>query len=79
MVLVTAREMAVASGLPPRVAYSLHQTADYVGVSYRTVLDEVRAGRLRTLPRPTGGLRGARVRPEDVDEWMDCYGTGGDR
>lgn len=76
---MNAREMAAAAGLPPRLAYSLHQTADYVGVSYRTVLDEVRAGRLRTMPRPTGGLRGARVSPEDVDEWVETYGNGGEK
>lgn len=79
MVRVNAREMAAAAGLPPRLAYSLHQTADYVGVSYRTVLDEVRSGRLRTMPRPTGGIRGARVRPEDVDEWIETYGNGGEK
>ena len=76
---MTARDMAVAAGLPPRVAYSLRQTADYVGVSYATVREEARSGRLRTMPRPTGGLRGAKVRPEDVDEWIETYGNGGEK
>lgn len=79
MVRVTAREMAAVAGLPPRLAYSLHQTADYTGVSYATVLEEARSGRLRTMPRPTGGLRGAKVRPEDVDEWIEAYGSGGSK
>ena len=76
---MTAREMAEAAGLPPRLAYSLRQTAGYTGVSYATVLEEARAGRLRTMPRPTRGLRGAKVRPEDVDEWIETYGSGGSK
>lgn len=61
--------MAEACGLPPMMTYSLAETARYTGVRYRSLLDEVNAGHLRSL-RPNGAKRGWRVRPEWVDEWM---------
>lgn len=68
---MNAREAAEACGLPARLAYTPEETALYTGVSYHSVLDEIRAGRLRAYV-PRGHRRGYRIKPEWVDEWMEC-------
>lgn len=71
---MTAREMATAwaekEGVRPTLMYTVQQTADYTGVPYETLLAEIRAGRLRAA-RKREAKKGYRVRPEDVDEWIE--------
>lgn len=66
---MNAREAAEACGLPPMLSYTPAETALYTGVSYRCVLEEVKAGRLRSYIK-RGQSRGYRIKPEWVDEWM---------
>ena len=64
-----AAEAAVAVGLKPRMAYTVSETAAYLGIPERTLHEEVRSGRLRCVV-PRGRTRGAVIRPEDVDRWV---------
>ena len=67
---MAARDAAVAAGLPAKLAYTAKETAKYSGIPYRTILDEVAAGRLRAKTY-NGSLRGFLIQPEWLDEWME--------
>lgn len=66
-----ALAFAVESGLPPQMAYTVKQTADYTGVDYQQLRKEIQAGRLRAK-LPTGNLKGARIEVDEVDRWLDA-------
>lgn len=61
---------AAEAGLPAKAAYSVREVALATGVPVRTLYGEAAAGRLRTF-RPAGRARGALVRPEWADAWME--------
>lgn len=65
--LETAREQ----DLPIKMMYTLGEVADVTGYPYNTVLEEVKAGRLRCKSLP-GKQKGFRVKPEWVDEWVEA-------
>ena len=67
---MAARDAAAAAGLPVKLAYTAKETAMYSGVGYRTILNEVAAGRLRAKTY-NGNLRGLLIQPEWLDEWME--------
>lgn len=60
---------AVAAGLPPRMSYTVSQTAAYTGESEHMLRTAIRNGSLRAK-MPNGNLRGARIPVAAVDEWM---------
>lgn len=64
-----ALRFAVAAGLPPRMAYSVKDTARYSGVSLRTIYAEHRAGRLKFK---TVGKRKALIAVSEMDRWMSA-------
>nr|DAQ68602.1 MAG TPA: helix-turn-helix domain protein [Caudoviricetes sp.] len=64
-----AAEAALAAGLKPKLAYTVSETAAYIGIPERTLYEEVKAGRMRSVV-PRGRTRGAVIRPEDVDRWV---------
>lgn len=68
-------DCAATCDLPPRMTYSVDEVARVTGVSRDVLYDEVRSGRLRAL---RFGKRLLRVRPEDVDEWLEESTRGGD-
>lgn len=56
-------------GLPRKVLYTLREASRITGVSYRTLLTEVQAGRLWSTDRP--GFNGHLVRLEWLARWID--------
>ena len=62
--------MAVEAGLPPQMAYSVAETARYTGVSRSALYAEHDAGRLSFVV-PRGQERGAVIRVEEMDRWME--------
>ncbi len=64
-----ALAFAQAAGLPPRMAYTVSDTARYTGVSPDTLRDEHDAGRLEFV-LPNGVSKGYRVPVDAVDRWM---------
>lgn len=67
---MTAEDMARESGLPPRLAYTVAETAEYTGMTQWAIRQALRDGSLPFL-MPRGRSRGCRIRPGDVDEWLD--------
>lgn len=65
-----ALAFAVEAGLPPQMSYTLTQTALYTGIDRQTLDRERKAGRLRVV-LPEGCERGARIRVDEVDRWMN--------
>lgn len=67
---MSAREMAEIVGLPPKLTYTIAETAKYTGFTPTVLSDAIRSGELRgRIPR--GNVRGRRIKPEDVDAWME--------
>ena len=64
-----ALKFAVAAGLPPRMAYSVRDTALYSGVSRKTIYAEHSAGRLRFK---TVGKKNALIPVSEMDRWMNA-------
>lgn len=64
-------EMARLAGLPERGLYTVADVSRASGISVYVLHAERRAGRLRAL-LPGGRVRGALIRPEWVDEWIDA-------
>ena len=62
--------MAVETGLPPQMAYTVAETARYTGVSRSALYAEHEAGRLAFVA-PRGAERGAVIRVEEMDRWME--------
>lgn len=65
-----ALAFAVQAGLPPRMAYTVSDTAKYTGLDVGTLYYEHDAGRLEFMT-PAGKSRGARIKVEEVDRWMN--------
>ena len=63
--------MAEACGLPPRLSYTVAETAMYSGLSEWELRRAIAEGELPCVLR-RGGMRGRRIRPEDLDAWMDA-------
>lgn len=61
---------AVEAGLPPRMSYTVAETADYSGIDRQTIYREHKAGRLAFV-MPRGQESGARVKVEDMDRWLE--------
>lgn len=72
---MSAREAALAAGLPERMTYTPRETSEYTGIPYETLLGDIRSGRLRAYV-PRGRRRGYRIRPEWVDEWLEEVSRG---
>lgn len=60
---------AVEAGLPPRMAYTVAQTARYTGVPETTLRREHAEGRLAFVV-PRGQDRGALIETEEMDRWL---------
>lgn len=60
---------AVEAGLPPRMAYTVAQTATYTGVPETTLRREHAEGRLAFVV-PRGQDRGALIETEEMDRWL---------
>lgn len=65
-----ALAMAVEAGLPPQMAYSVAETSSYTGIPRSTLYREHDEGRIAFLV-PRGNERGAMIRVEEVDRWME--------
>lgn len=64
-----ALSFAMQAGLPPRMAYTVSDTAKYTGLEVKTLYEEHDAGHLAFI-MPKGKRRGYRVRVDEVDRWM---------
>lgn len=64
-----ALSFAMQAGLPPRMTYTVSDTAKYTGLDVKTLYEEHDAGRL-TFIMPKDKQRGYRVRVDEVDRWM---------
>lgn len=64
-----ALSFAVAAGLPPRMAYSLTETARYTGIDRQQLDAERKAGRLACIV-PEGCVKGYRITVDEMDRWM---------
>lgn len=64
-----ALSFAMQAGLPPRMTYTVSDTAKYTGLDVKTLYEEHDAGRL-TFIMPKDKQRGYRVRVVEVDRWM---------
>ena len=60
---------AIAAGLPPQMAYTVSQTAQYSGVCKSTLYREHDAGRL-AFKGP--GKKYALIRVTEMDRWMEA-------
>lgn len=63
--------MAVEAGLPPQMAYTVAETARYTGINRSALYAEHEAGRLAFVV-PRGQERGAVIRVEEMDRWMEA-------
>lgn len=64
-----ALSFAVKAGLKPQLAYTVSDTAKYLGVSEGTLRTEHKAGRLKFI-MPNGMMRGMRIAVTEVDRWI---------
>ncbi len=64
-----ALAFAMQAGLPPRMAYTVPQTAMYTGVSKETLKAEADAGRIAFF-KPNGKERYSMVKVDEVDRWL---------
>lgn len=67
---MTALELAQARGIPAKWSYTVREAAEILGVSRNQVYEEIDSGRLRFFLKE-GKVRGRRVRPEDLDDWIE--------
>lgn len=65
-----ALAFAIQAGMPARMTYNVADTARYLGIDVKTLREEHRAGRLAFII-PVGQERGARIRVDEVDRWLD--------
>lgn len=65
-----ALAFAMQAGLPPRMAYTVAETAKYTGLDVNTLYYERDAGRLEFM-LPEGKSRGMRIKVDEVDRWMN--------
>lgn len=65
-----ALAFAMQAGLPPRMTYNVSDTAKYLGVDVKTLREEHKAGRLAFII-PVGQERGARIKVDEVDRWLN--------
>lgn len=65
-----ALAFAMQAGLPPRMTYNVSDTAKYLGIDVKTLREEHKAGRLAFII-PVGQERGARIKVDEVDRWLD--------
>lgn len=65
-----ALAFAIAAGLPPCMAYTVSETARYMGLDVQTLYNEHAAGRMAFI-LPRGQSRGNRIAVDEVDRWMD--------
>ena len=65
-----ALAFAMQAGLPPRMTYNVADTARYIGVDVNTLYHEHDAGRLDFII-PKGKSRGARIKVDEVDRWLN--------
>lgn len=65
-----ALAFAMQAGLPPKMAYTVPQTAMYVGVSQDTLKAEEKAGRIAFF-KPRGKDRYSMVKVDEVDRWLN--------
>lgn len=64
-----ALAFAVQAGLPPRMAYTVAETAKYTGLDVKTLYQERDAGRIHFV-LPNGNSKGNRITVDEVDRWM---------
>ena len=65
-----ALAFAVEAGLPPKMAYTIDETAKYSGLDRKTLYTEHEAGRIRFV-LPKGNVRGNRIAVDEMDRWME--------
>lgn len=65
-----ALAFAIAAGLPPSMAYTVSETARYMGLDEKTLRNENEAGRMAFI-LPAGQSRGSRIAVDEVDRWMN--------
>lgn len=71
-----ALAFAIAAGLPPSMAYTVSETARYMGLDEKTLRNENEAGRMAFI-LPAGQSRGSRIAVDEVDRWMNERNGGG--
>lgn len=64
-----ALEAAMRAGFPPKMTYTVGETARFTGISEDSIRRENAAGRLKFII-PEGATRGAVIRVEEIDRWM---------
>lgn len=65
-----ALAFAVECGLPPRMSYTVAETARYSGMSEYQLRQAIRSGEL-AAKTPGGSLRGARIPVAAMDTWLE--------
>lgn len=60
---------AMQAGLPPRMAYTVSDTAKYMGLDVQALYRERDAGRIHFV-LPKGNSKGNRITVDEVDRWM---------
>lgn len=65
-----ALAFAIAAGFPPQMAYTVPDTAAYLGIDEQTLRRERRAGRIKFI-LPVGSTKGYRVTVDEVDRWLN--------
>lgn len=65
-----ALAFAVECGLPPRMSYTVAETARYSGMSEYQLRQAIRSGEL-AAKTPGGSLRGARIPVAAMDRWLE--------
>lgn len=64
-----ALAFAIKSGLPPRMAYSVSQTASYTGFTEDQIRGAMKSGELAAI-MPNGQEKGFRIPVKEVDRWI---------
>ena len=65
-----ALAFAVECGLPPRMSYTVAETARYSGLSEYQLRQAIRSGEL-AAKTPGGSLLGARIPVAAMDRWLE--------
>ena len=65
-----ALEAAMRAGFPPKMTYTVGETARFTGISEDSIRRENAVGRLKFII-PEGATRGAVIRTEEIDRWID--------
>lgn len=64
-----AIDVALAAGLPPRLAYTIEETAAYSGFQESELRKAVKRGWLMAL-KPRGATRPLYIEPEELERYM---------